>query len=91
MKEQFVVVAYNGDLIICLEICDDYHRAVGVAYDYASEISYEPEFVENDGKEATVTPLCELDGGTGVSLKVCFGNDEKAKIYVLKYAGKEYL
>jgi len=79
---KFAVVHFDNDFVSCIGICSDYFQAVGIAYDYATELATQTD----DGK-GTVTPLFDLEGQTGVGLTVRYGQGQelKANIYILDH------
>lgn len=81
---QFAVIHVDEDFVQCVGIYTDYFRAVGKAYDYASELA-----TGTDEGNGEATPLFELEGQTGVGLTVRYGTDLKANIFVLSYEAEK--
>lgn len=80
----FAIIHYSEDFVNCVGITTDYHKAVGIAYDYACELI-------EDGEEGTITPLYELNGQTGLGLTVrCRDRITiRAHIFILSHEAEE--
>ena len=81
----FAIIHYSEDFVNCVGITTDYHKAVGIAYDYACEL------IEDDGEDGTITPLYELNGQTGLGLTVRSRDRITiiARIYILSHETEE--